>query len=71
MRSQQANSTIAPLRCGQPRQQRHRQRRHAEERRELAVANLGLLVGQDADHAAVLQPLEQLPHRRAFRAAPG
>ena len=49
-------------------QQRHRQRGHAEERCEFAVATLGLLVGQDADHAAVLQQLEQLAHAGAFGA---
>ena len=53
---------------GEPAEQGHRQRLHAEERRELAVAGLGLLVGQDADHAAVVEALEQLADRRAFGA---
>src|SRR5690606_4448235 len=51
---------------GQPRQQGHGQRLLAEERGELAVAGLGLLVGQDADRAAFLEHLPQLAHGRAF-----
>src|SRR3546814_2554252 len=57
-----------PAALGQPAEQGHRQRLHAEERGELTVAGLGLLVGQDADHAAGLEHLEQLADAGAFGA---
>ncbi len=53
---------------GQSREQGHGQRLHAEERREFAVAGLRLLVGQDADRAALLEHFPQLPHGRALGA---
>ncbi len=53
---------------GEPAEQGHGQRRLAEERREFAVAGLRLLVRQDADHAALLQALEQGAHAGGFGA---
>ncbi len=53
---------------GQPADQRHGQRGYAEERRELAIAGLGLLVGQDANHAAIAQSLEELVDAAPFGA---
>ncbi len=51
---------------GQAVDQRHGQRLHTKERHKDAVAILGLLVGQNTGSTAVLEYLEQLPHRRAF-----
>ena len=70
MRSQYANSTAAPVRCAR----RPATSWSARARRRTARIRrrpLGLLVGQDADHAAVLEQLEQLAHRRGLRRAPG
>ena len=50
----------------QSRQQGHAQRLDPEEWREHSIASLGSLIGQDADHAAGAQRLEQAAHRCAF-----